>query len=258
MEIVVCIKQTFDSEAVITLDQSGRISEKGVNLVINPYDEYALEEGLRIRERFGGSVAVVSVGGETVVEAARQALAMGADKAVVVSDSQLAAADQFTIAAVLAEVIEKLPYDLILGGWRSIDRSSAQVMVRLAERLGLPQVKRVTKLEVEQTRVTAWREIEGGTETVEVPLPAVITAQKGLNQPRYPSMKGIMQANRKEVKNMSLADLGLALTEGDPAKVQILGYYLPKQRQAARIIVGTAAEAARSLARILREEEKVL
>ncbi|GAV25921.1 electron transfer flavoprotein subunit beta, partial [Carboxydothermus islandicus] len=127
-------------------------------------------------------------------------------------------------AEVLAKVLQQMEYDLILAGWRAIDDSSAQVGVRVAEILGLPQINLVTKLEVEEGKITGHREIEGGTEVVEVPLPALVTAQRGLNEPRYPSMKGIMQAKKKELKVINAADLGVNAAP----KVEIKEIFLPK------------------------------
>lgn len=257
MKIVILLKQTFDTEAKITLDTGGKISRQGVTLIINPYDEFALEEGLRLKEKHGGEVTVVSMGGQESQDALRQALAMGADKAVLISDEALAGADEYAAAVVLAKAVGALEYDIVLGGWRAIDDGSAQVAVRLAELLELPHVNVVTKLDVEGGRALATREIEGGSEIVEVPLPAVITAQKGLNEPRYPTMKGIMQAKKKPMQKLSLSDLGLDAGQV-AARVQLLNFFLPSPRAAGKIVPGEAAEAAVELVRLLREEAKVI
>jgi electron transfer flavoprotein beta subunit len=255
MNIVVCLKQTFDTEAKIVLDAGGKIDRKGVSLIMNPYDEFAVEEGLRLKESAGGEVTVISVGPGSAQDALRQALAMGADKAVLVDtvDEEL---DEYATANVLAKVIEEVGYDIILGGFRAIDDGSAQVAGRVAEILNVPVVNVVTKLEVADGKAVATREIEGGSEVVEVPLPAVITAQKGLNEPRYPSMKGIMKAKKKPMNKKTLADLGL---DGQlAAKVKVLSYALPEPRKAGKVIPGEAAEAAAELAKLLREEAKVI
>lgn len=257
MKIAVLLKQTFDTEAKINIDASGQISRQGVSLVINPYDEYAIEEALRLKEKNGGEVTVISAGAPEAQDALRQALAMGVDKAVLVTDDALAGGDEYTAAVVLAKAVGTLEIDLVLAGWRAIDDGSSQVAVRVAELLGLPQVNVVTKLEIEEGKALATREIEGGSEVVEVPLPAVITAQKGLNEPRYPSMKGIMQAKKKPMQKLSLAELGLDAAQVAP-KVKAMSYFLPSPRSAGKILPGEAPDTARELCRLLREEAKII
>ncbi|MGC7873898.1 electron transfer flavoprotein subunit beta/FixA family protein [Desulfosporosinus sp. SYSU MS00001] len=257
MNIIVCIKQTFDTEAKIVLDGNGKIDPNGVNLIINPYDEYAIEEGIRLKEKFGGDVTIVTMGGPRAQEAVRTALAMGADKGVVVNDPILEGTDEWANAEILAKAVAQLPYDIILSGRIAIDDGASQLSVRLAEALNIPSVTSVLKLEVAGTQVTATREIDGGTETIEVALPAVFTAQKGLNEPRYPSVAGIMKAKKKPLKSMAVADLGLAA--GDLAsKMSVQKYTLPTARQAGQKIPGDAPQAAKELARLLHEEAKVL
>ncbi|MGQ9823497.1 MAG: electron transfer flavoprotein subunit beta/FixA family protein [Desulfotomaculales bacterium] len=256
MKIVVLMKQTFDTEAKITLDKDGKINRQGVNLIINPYDEFAVEEALRIKEKHGGEVILVSVGSETAQEALRQALAMGADRAVLINP-ELEEIDESATALILARAVSGMEYDLILGGWRAIDDGSAQVAGRVAEILGLPVVNQVTKIEIEENKAVATRDIEGGYEVVEVPLPAVLTAQKGLNEPRYPTMKGIMQAKKKPMEKKGLADLGLDPAQVAP-KMKVLSYFLPSPRAAGKIIEGELPEAVATLVRCLREEAKVI
>ncbi len=257
MKILVCLKQTFDTEAKIVLDENGKIERQGVSLIMNPYDEFAVEEALRLKENQGeGEVTVISVGGQQTQDALRQALAMGADKAVLVDPGDVEL-DEYSTATILAKVISGMEYDIILGGFRAIDDGSAQVAGRVAEILNIPVVNMITKLEVADGKAVATREIEGGSEVVEVPLPAVLTAQKGLNEPRYPSMKGIMKAKKKPMQKMTLADVGLE--EGQIApKVKAISFSLPEPRKAGKIIPGEPAEAARELARLLREEAKVV
>ncbi|SFR02151.1 electron transfer flavoprotein subunit beta/FixA family protein, partial [Desulfoscipio geothermicus] len=254
MKILVCLKQVFDTEAKITLDSNGKIERKGVSLIMNPYDEFAVEEALRIKEKAGGEVTVISVGGQQTQDALRQALAMGADKAVLV-DSGEAELDEYSTATILAKVIGDMEYDIILGGFRAIDDGSAQVAGRVAEILNIPVVNVVTKLEITDGKATATREIEGGSEVVEVTLPAIITAQKGLNEPRYPSMKGIMKAKKKPMDKKALADIGLDESQV-AAKVKAISFALPEARKAGKVIPGEPAEAARELAKLLREEAK--
>lgn len=256
MKILVCMKQTFDTEAKITLDGNGKIERKGVSLIMNPYDEFAVEEALRIKEKSDGEVTVISVGGQQTQDALRQALAMGADKAVLVDAGEMEL-DEYSTATILAKVISGMEYDIILGGFRAIDDGSAQVAGRVAEILNIPVVNVVTKLEIENGKALATREIEGGSEVVEVVLPAVVTAQKGLNEPRYPSMKGIMKAKKKPMDKKSLADLGLEESQVAP-KIKAISFSLPEARKAGKVIPGEPAEAARELARLLREEAKVI
>lgn len=259
MNIVVCIKQTFDTEAKIVLDSQGKIDATNVNLIINPYDEYAIEEGILLKEKFGGEVVVVTLGGSRAQEALRVALAMGADRAVLVSDPGLAAADEWSTAEVLAKALASLSYDLILAGRVAIDDGAGQVAIRLAEKLNIPSISTVSKLEIDGSQVTAVREIDGGTETIAASLPVVIAAQKGINgvEPRYPSLPGIMKAKKKELKSFTLADLEIEAS-GVKAKMKVETYTLPPVRQSGRLIPGDAEAAASELARILAVEEKVL
>jgi electron transfer flavoprotein beta subunit len=257
MNIVVTIKQTFDTEAKIVLDGNGNIDGNGVNLVINPYDEFAIEEALKMKEKFGGDVTIVSVGGAKTDTAIRTALAMGCDKAVRIDDPALANADEWAIAEILAKAVSGLPCDVILSGRIAVDDGSSQVAVRLADALGVPSVSSVLKLDVEDGTATVTREIDGGTELIEVGLPAVFTAQKGLNEPRLPSMKGIMGAKKKEIAVKSLADLGLDADAARP-KMSAPKFSLPSPRKGGRVIPGEAADAARELARLLREEAKAI
>ncbi|MFZ5648223.1 MAG: electron transfer flavoprotein subunit beta/FixA family protein [Bacillota bacterium] len=256
MKIVVCMKQTFDTEAKIAIDGNGKINKQGVSLIMNPYDEFAVEEALRIKEKHGGDVTVVSVGGPEVQDALRQALAMGADKAVLV-DPGVDEVDEFTTATILAKAISGMAPEVVLGGFRAIDDGSAQVAGRVAEMLGLPVVNMVVKLEIADGKAAATSEIEGGSQTVEVALPAVFTAQKGLNEPRYPSMKGIMQAKKKPMEKIGIGDLGLDAGQVT-GKVKALSYFLPSARAAGKIIPGEPADAARDLVKALREEAKVV
>lgn len=257
MNIVVCLKQTFDTEAKITLDSKGQVDSNGVNLVINAYDEFAVEEALKLKEKFGGTVTVVSMGGDRVPESIRTALAMGCDQAVFVNDPALESPDEWMCAEVLSKAISQIPFDVILAGRIAVDDGSAQVAVRIGEALNIPSVSSILKLEIEENKATVTREIDGGTEVLETELPAVFTAQKGLNVPRYPSMMGIMKAKKKELKVLTLADLELGL-ETVPRKMSIPKYSLPSPRKGGQIVSGEATDVAKELARLLREEAKVI
>jgi electron transfer flavoprotein beta subunit len=257
MNIVVTIKQTFDTEAKIVLDSKGNIDANGVNLVINTYDEFAIEEALKLKEKFGGDVTVVSVGGDKTDTAIRTALAMGCDKAVRVDDPALANADEWAVAEILAKAVSKLPCDIVLSGRIAVDDGSSQVAIRLADALGIPSVSSILKLDIEGDVASVTREIDGGTELIEVKLPAVFTAQKGLNEPRLPSMKGIMGAKKKEIAVQSLSDVGVGADAVAP-KMNAPKFSLPTPRKGGKVIPGEAADAARELAKLLREEAKVI
>ena len=257
MNIVVCLKQTFDTEAKIALDSKGNIDSNGVNLVINPYDEFAVEEALKLKEKFGGEVTLVSMGSDRVQESLRTALAMGCDQAILVNDPAIENPDEWVTAEILAKAISQIPHDIILTGRIAVDDGSSQVAVRLADTLSIPSVSSIIKLEVEENKAVATREIDGGTEIIEVSLPAVFTAQKGLNIPRYPSMMGIMKAKKKEIKILTLADLGLSAADL-PRKMNVTKFSLPSARTGGKKVQGEAADVARELARLLREEAKVI
>ena len=255
MNIVVCLKQTFDTEAKIVL-KDGKIDGTGVTRVINPYDEFAIEEGLKLKEKFGGEVTLVSVGGEKTQESIRTGLAMGADKAVLIQDPLLEQADEWMVAEALAKAVGQMPCDILLAGRIAVDDQSAQVAIRVAEAMNIPSVSSIIAMEAEETKVTVTREIDGGTEILEVPLPAVFTAQKGLNEPRYPNMMGIMKAKNKELKVVTLADLGAG--EGWTKKTGELVFTMPEARKAGVKIQGEPADSARELVRLLTEEAKAI
>lgn len=257
MNIVVCIKQTFDTEAKIAL-KDGKIDDTGVELVINPYDEFALEEALRLKEKRGeGEVILVSVGGENVQKALRTGLATGADRAVLVNDPMLDGADDWAVAVAMAKAIEGIQYDILLAGHTAVDDGSGQVAIRIAEVLGIPSVNSVLKLEASDGKAVVTREIDGGTEEIEVSLPAMLTAQKGLNEPRLPSMAGIMKAKKKELVVITLENLGLS-ADDLASKAKITKFELPVPRTAGKTISGEAVDQAKELAKLLREEAKVI
>ncbi|MBW2039546.1 MAG: electron transfer flavoprotein subunit beta/FixA family protein [Deltaproteobacteria bacterium] len=265
MEIIVCLKQVPDTEAEIrpTSDNT-EINYEGIKFVINVYDEYAVEEALRLKEKVGeGTVTIVTLGPERAVESIRTALAMGADKAVHLDDPAFLEGDPYTTAKALAKAIEGMNYDLIFCGMRAIDDDSFQVGHILAELLGLPSVMGILKFELsdDKKKATVHRQVEGGTEVLEVPLPAVLGATKGLNEPRYPSLPGIMKAKKKELKPVKLGDVGLSEDQvgKQGALTQVVKFSLPPVRQAGKIIEGeTPEEKAANLAKLLREEAKAI
>lgn len=254
MRIVVLCKQVFDTEAKIQL-KNGKIDPLG-ELILNPYDEYGVEEALQITKKDGGEVIALSLG-STTPDAIRHALAMGANQAISVEDAALEGADAHGIALALAKALEGIEYDLILGGMVAIDDNGSQVNTRLAEILNIPQVNVVHKLEIADGKAVCERQGEGATEVIEVQLPALISATKGLNEPRYPSFKGIMNAKKMELKQVGLAELGLS---GDDVKpqVEIVEFFLPEQRPAGKTLEGEPEETAAQLVKLLREEAKVI
>lgn len=266
MNIIVCMKQVPDTEAKIKPTPEGDgIVEEGIKWVMNPYDEYAVEEALRLKEKFKGesTVTIVSIGPKRVLEAIRTALAMGVDKGAHIDDPALTGSDSYNTAKVLAAALKDIPYDIILFGKQAVDDDCAQVPQGLAEFLDLPQAMVIEKLEVadDGKKATAYRRIEGGAkEVLEISLPAIIAAEKGLNEPRYASLPGIMKAKSKEVKNLDLAALGLSASEvgAEGAKVKILKYSLPPEKQPGKKIEGEPEETAKELVKLLREEAKIV
>ena len=256
MKVVVSVKQTFTTEARIAIE-NGAISDKGVKNIVNPYDEFAVERAILLREAgVADEVVVVNIGPERAGEALRQCLAMGADAAIRVWDDSLAGPCAWDVLAkVLAAALEKAkPWDLLLAGKIAVDDQAGSVVSRAAEILGIPQISVVNKLDIEDGKVVAVREMDGYQEVVEAPLPALVTADKALNTPRYPTLPNIMKAKKKPMEVWSLADLGLEA--GSPACEQS-GLSLPPAKQGAKMIEGDAVEAAEKLAELLHTEAKV-
>ncbi|MBN1662603.1 MAG: electron transfer flavoprotein subunit beta/FixA family protein [Deltaproteobacteria bacterium] len=256
MNIVACVKQVPDTEAQIRVKPDGSgIDDSGIKWVMNPYDEYGVEEALKLKEKFGGDVTIVSVGPARVVETIRTALAMGADKGIQIDDPALNSADAYTTAAALAAAIKGIPHDVIFCGQRAIDDDSGQVGSILAELLDLPQLTIVTKVDIEGTTVKVVKPIEGAQLLIESSLPCVITAQKGLNEPRYASLPGVMKAKKKPLDVKNAAALGVS-TEG---KAKVAKTTAPPSRPPGKIIDGAdAAAKAAQVAKLLREEAKVI
>ncbi|HET6462112.1 MAG TPA: electron transfer flavoprotein subunit beta/FixA family protein [Syntrophales bacterium] len=256
MNIVACVKQVPDTETLIKVKPDGSgIDETGIKWVMNPYDEFGVEEALKLKEKFGGDVTIVSVGPARALETIRTALAMGADKGIHINDPVLEGADAYTIAASLAAAIKGIPHDIIFCGQRAIDDDAGQVGSVLAELLGIPQVTFVTKLDVEGASIKVIRPIEGAQLLIESSLPCVVTAQKGLNEPRYASLPGIMKAKKKPVDVKDAAGLGITVAP----RAKVAKTVPPPARPPGKIICGEEpAEKARELAKLLREEAKVI
>jgi electron transfer flavoprotein beta subunit len=264
VNIIVCIKQVPDTEAQIKIAPDGKsVVKDGIKWVMNPYDEFGVEEALRIKEKLKGEVTVIGLGPKRVAESIRTALAMGADKGILISDPALEGSDAIGTAKALAAVIKGLKYDLIFTGQRGVDDDMGLVGASLAEFLGIPHISIVVKEEISSDGKTIKvnRPVEGQTLVIESSLPALITAQKGLNEPRYASLPGIMKAKKKPLEEKTLASLGLNPAEfGEGArKLKILGLTPPPQRKAGRMIAGDSPEAkAAELAKLLHEEAKVI
>jgi len=247
LKVLVCVKQTFDTEAKIEL-KDGKISDAGINLIINPYDEVAVEGGIQLKEKgIAKEVVVVSAGSDKAMDAIRTALAMGADRGILVK--QDTAADEYARACALAEVIKSESPDIILAGHVAADDGSSQVPTRIAEILGLPHVNVITALEIAGGKATCTSEADGGTQVTEVSIPAVISSQVSWNEPRYPSMKGIMQAKKKPVDTVAAAAAG--------NKTTIVELSLPAAKQAGVKIEDEAEVCATKLADWMKNTVKV-
>lgn len=255
MNILVCLKQTFDTEERVVVE-NGAVKEDNVRFVINPYDEYAVEEAIRLRDELGGEVTVISIGPARVEEALRTALAMGADEAILVDDPALFG-DEYTAAKVLAAVVKQKSYDLIIAGNQAVDDGSGQVAVRLAEELGIPHISTITKLVIDGSQVTGHRDAEGDEEIVHATLPVLVTAQQGLNEPRYPSLIGIRKAGKKPLTNVTMADLGLT-AEDIQSRTVIRETFLPKAKEAGKILNGDLATQVQQLVQSLKTVDKVI
>ncbi len=258
MNLFVLLKQVPDTETKIRItgDANG-IEQSDIKWILNPYDEFAIEEAIKTREKFKeGSVTVVSAGPDRVVEALRTAVAMGADNAIHVKTDGVG--DSFLIARALAEVCKKENASLVFTGKQAIDDDQAALFGYVAEFLDMPSVSVVVKLDIaaDKKSFRAEREVEGGTKhLIDGPLPAVIAVNKGINSPRYASLPGIMKAKKKEIKAYALADLGLG---SESPRTKDLAYALPPERKAGIKIAGDAAAQAKELVRLLREEAKVI
>jgi electron transfer flavoprotein beta subunit len=261
VNITVCLKQVPSSETKIRINtQTGFVDTSEVEWVLNPYDEYAMETALRLKEKAGaGTVTVVSLGPDRVKTALRTALAMGGDSALAVTDPALAGTDALTTGRVLAAAVKRQPFDLVLCGKQAIDDDQAAVPPALAHFLGIPHVSVVAEIEGDPATgsLVCHREIEGATELVHARVPCLVTVQKGKFEPRYPTLKGMMASKKKDIPSLSVADLGV-----DPAlltkRVEYLEDRLPPGRKAGRVLEGEPAQAVPELVRLLRDEAKVL
>lgn len=248
MKIIVCVSLVPDTTTKIKISDSKRtIDETGVSFVINPYDEYAVEEAVQLKEKNGGEVISISFGNERYKEAIKKAFQMGADTGILIKTDK--EADSYTVAQNIAETIRELNPDIILFGKQSIDFDGSQIPAMTGEILGIPAINIVTKLSIENGKVIAEREIEGGKEIIEANLPIIIGTQKGINNPRYPNLKSIMASKSKPITEKQ------ATYEGN--RTEIIEMKLPKAKSGGKIFT-EGASSVPELVRLLREEAKAI
>lgn len=257
MNSVVCISHVPDTESRIRISGS-RIDEAGLKFIVSPYDEIALEEAVRLKEKSGGDVTVITFGPERAQQGLREALARGATKALHVRGDS-SDADSLGIAKVLAAAIQSVPHDVVFLGKQGVGTDNGLVGPMVAELLGYPQVNVVTHLDIADGKLTAHREIEGAEEVLETATPAVVTAQKSLNEPRYASLKGIMAAKKIPIDVKSVSDLGLSENDVYRQRVVVVSLELPPEKSGGRKIDGAdAGAAAREILKYIKDEVKAL
>ena len=259
MDIIVCVKHvpdTTEAEIAIRDDEKG-IKKEGLVFDINEADNYAIEEALLLKEEFDGAITVLTVGPPEADETLRMCLAKGADKAVRLTDERFEGSDGFATARILSEAIKDMDYDLVLTGVQADDDGSAQVGVTLAEMLDIPHAALVVSTELEDGKMKVHRELEGGLhEVLEIELPALLTIQTGINEPRYASIFGIRKAMKKEIETLDLEDLGLAEGAVGEAgsKTSLVKLFIPVVTAQATILEGSPEEVSSELVTILKNE----
>ncbi len=254
MKIAVLVKEVPDLEALVKVAEGGGSVEVEKKRCLNFFDEIAVEAALRAKQAAGGTVYAVSAGAGTGVEAARRALAMGADEAFLVDDPALAGADPLTVARALAAMCRREGFDLVLAGRQATDDEAGLVGPMVAEVLGIPCATGVTALEVQDGAARVSRETDRGTEVLRAPLPVLLTAEKGLCEPRVPQVMGLMKAMKAQIPRRNLAELGVEAVPPPPVRA----YRGPARRAPAKMLEGDPAAAAAQLVKLLREEAKVL
>lgn len=251
MKIVVCIKRVPSTEATVRIGTDGKsLDPTGVEYILSPFDEIALEEALRIKEKLGaGEVIALTVGTADAATTLRTCLAMGADKGIIVKDDQAYKRDSYAIAQALSTVLKEVSPDIVLFGKQAVDDDNSQVPTMVSYIMNIPFVSLIVKLELAGNNATVQREVDGGREILEVTLPAAFSAQKGLNEPRYPSLKGIMAAKKKPIEEK---------TGNFPApSLETIKMEYPPSRAPGRV-VGKGVEAVPELVKLLKEEAKIL
>lgn len=255
MKIIVCINDVPDTAIGLKIrGDSSEIETENIPWVINPYDEYAMEEALRLKEKFGSDITVITFGNERAENILRGCIALGADRAIRINDKSVKDRDSFVIPKILAKAIKNIGYDIILCGKESVDYGYAQTGQMIAEFLQIPCISAIKKLDVSPSNKEAAcnREIEGGLEVVKCSLPAVFTAQKGLNVPRYASLSGIMKAKKMKIETLELDTLGLNPSDFKP-KIKITNLSYPPKRPEGKIIQGILPDTAKELVKDLKE-----
>ena len=259
MDILVLVKQVPDTEAIIRAQSDTELDIEN-KYALNFFDEFAVEEALRIKEKLGeGKVTVITLGSRKATDALRRGIAMGADEAFQIEDPALEEVDGYVTAKTLAKFIEGQDYDVILCGKQAIDDDSGAVGPALGQLLGIPYLTSIVELEIaaDKNEARAAREIEGGREIVTCPLPALFTAQKGLNEPRIPQVAGVMKAMKAQIQKIDLKALGLYPEDVRP-KTKILKFYPPGKRPPVKMIEEEFPKNIEVLVKILREQEKVI
>lgn len=257
MEIAVLLKQVPATESYIGIaDDRLSVKTDAVKWIISPYDEFAVEEAIRIKEQQGGNITILSAGNDKAADAIRTALAMGADKGILISDPEIADCDGLGTAKILAAALKTVKYDLIIAGQRAVDDDNYLVGTAVAELLNIPSISFVVKQEIADGKIRCERTVERGKVTVEATLPVLFTTQRGLNDPRYPSMQGIMKAKKKPIDKKSLKDIGV---DAPKSLTRIISLNYPPQRKAGKMIDGDTVQAkAAALVKALRDEAKVI
>lgn len=258
MDIIVCIKQVPDTTEVKINPETNTLVREGVPSIVNPFDENAVEAALQLKEKHGGTVTVITMGPPQAAEALKTTIAMGADNAILVSDRAFAGSDTWATSYTLSQAIKKIgKFDLIICGKQAIDGDTAQVGPGIAEWLGIPQVTFAVKVEVNGSSLTVERLLEEVNEKVACPLPAVLTVVKQMNEPRLPSLKGMMKAKKAEIRSMSAAEI-----EGDPKNLGLNGsptnvvrIFTPPPKGGGEILAGEPDEIADKLIAKIRERK---
>ena len=257
MNVVVCVKQVPDTAAEKRLGADRRLDRASVARVLDPFDEYAIEEAIRLKEKQGATVTVVTMGPDTARDALRTAIAMGADKAVQVTDPALAGADLWTTSFAMSKALQKLGFDLVICGMATTDAGNGIVPGAIAESLQVPFLSFAGKLDIVGGQATIRRAREGGYDVVSTGLPAVVSVLKAINEPRYPTMRGIMQAKRAQIAVWSLADLGVdakQLAARSP-KTSVLSFSQREARKGGKVVKEQGEAAAVIIAEFLRERK---
>ena len=259
MDIVVCVKHVPDATADRRFTADNTVDRVAVDGLLSELDEYAVEEALKITESVGGEVTVLTMGPEQAGDAIRKALQMGAHRGVHVLDEAIHGSDAIATSLILAKALERFSFDLVICGMSSTDGAMSVVPAMLAERLGLPQVTRVSQLSVQDGTVRARRDGDVASEVMEAPLPAVVSVTDQTNEPRYPSFKGIMAAKKKPVETLSLTDLGMAAEQVGQAAAwsQVLSYAVRPPREAGTVVNDEGGNGALQLVDFLAQRKFV-